>query len=227
MMNTKVRTSVLTELGDLGAEPGSRSWSIAVRDEMRMALDKAAFDSRQFETYQRLFVEHRGWESLTDKKNHRFLSYEAFCLADSPHGLGYDLDAINRIVAERKSAEALAAKAEPLNGHGGDRSEPKGQGNNVTLPTRGNRSEYLTARIARDRPDILERMKGGEFKSVRKAAIEAGIVKVPTAVERIVKATGKLQSDERIETIKKLFAGLPRAEQTALRNWIVQELANA
>jgi hypothetical protein len=27
----------------------------------------------------------------------------------------------------------------------------------------GNRSDYLVARIARDRPDILERMKAGEF----------------------------------------------------------------
>jgi hypothetical protein len=35
--------------------------------------------------------------------------------------------------------------------------------------TRGSgRGEYLTARIARDRPDILERMKAGAFSSVRK-----------------------------------------------------------
>jgi len=45
---------------------------------------------------------------------------------------------------------------------------------------RGNIAEYLTARLARDRPDILERMKAGEFPSVRAAAREAGIVR-PTA----------------------------------------------
>jgi hypothetical protein len=28
--------------------------------------------------------------------------------------------------------------------------------------THGNNADYLTARIARDRPDILERMKAGE-----------------------------------------------------------------
>ena len=39
----------------------------------------------------------------------------------------------------------------------------------------GENSEYLTARIARDRPDILERMKQGEFRSVRAAGIEAGM----------------------------------------------------
>jgi hypothetical protein len=41
-------------------------------------------------------------------------------------------------------------------------------------------ADSLTARIARDFPDILERMKEGEFKSVRAAAMEAGIRK-PTA----------------------------------------------
>jgi hypothetical protein len=34
----------------------------------------------------------------------------------------------------------------------------------------GNDPEYLTSVIARDRPDILERMKAGEFKYVRAAA---------------------------------------------------------
>lgn len=39
----------------------------------------------------------------------------------------------------------------------------------------GNRAVYLTRRIARDHPDVLDRMASGEFPSVRAAAIEAGI----------------------------------------------------
>jgi hypothetical protein len=60
----------------------------------------------------------------------------------------------------------------------------------------GNSTNYLTARIARDRPDILERMKAGEFKSVRAAAIEAGIARKefrcqsdPIAVVRTIRRT--------------------------------------
>jgi hypothetical protein len=41
----------------------------------------------------------------------------------------------------------------------------------------------LAGRIARDHPEILARMKTGEFRSVRAAALEAGIVK-PTAIVR-------------------------------------------
>ena len=39
----------------------------------------------------------------------------------------------------------------------------------------GTRADYLARRIARDHPDILERMAAGEFRSVHKAAREAGI----------------------------------------------------
>jgi len=34
----------------------------------------------------------------------------------------------------------------------------------------GTNADYLTARIARDRPDILDGMKAGEYTSVRAAA---------------------------------------------------------
>lgn len=36
--------------------------------------------------------------------------------------------------------------------------------------------DYLTARLARDFPDIHQRLKDGKFRSVRAAAIEAGII---------------------------------------------------
>lgn len=75
----------------------------------------------------------------------------------------------------------------------------------------GNDASYLAGRIARDRPDILERMKAGEFKSVRAAAIEAGIVRVPhdddVALERLVGAW--LRAD--LET-RQLFFWLVREE---------------
>jgi hypothetical protein len=48
----------------------------------------------------------------------------------------------------------------------------------------GTSAAYLTARIGRDRPDILARMKAGDYKSVRAAAKEAGIVKDPTPLQQ-------------------------------------------
>jgi hypothetical protein len=59
--------------------------------------------------------------------------------------------------------------------------EVPGPGRGKKLPLKqkvqsGNRSVYLVNRIARDRPDVLERMKAGEFETVRAAARAAGIL---------------------------------------------------
>jgi hypothetical protein len=48
----------------------------------------------------------------------------------------------------------------------------------------GNRSVYLVNRIARDRPDVLERMKAGEFETMREAARTAGILPASGGVRR-------------------------------------------
>jgi hypothetical protein len=61
----------------------------------------------------------------------------------------------------------------------------------------GNRSNYLVARIARDRPDILERKKAGEFTSVREAAREAGIIKDVSLVEQMLRLWQRATPGER------------------------------
>src|SRR6476661_1031937 len=61
----------------------------------------------------------------------------------------------------------------------------------------GNRRDYLVARIARDRPDILERMKAGEFTSVREAARAAGIVKQTSLVAQMLRLWEKATPEER------------------------------
>jgi hypothetical protein len=43
----------------------------------------------------------------------------------------------------------------------------------------GHSADYLARRIARDRPDILQAMKDGQYRSVRQAAIAAGIIYIP------------------------------------------------
>ncbi len=76
-----------------------------------------------------------------------------------------------------RHVKRLAEAAVPLKHHW----ETPGPGRGKKLPPKqrvqsGNRSQYLVNRIARDRPDILERVKAGEFAYVRQAAIAAGII---------------------------------------------------
>jgi hypothetical protein len=69
-----------------------------------------------------------------------------------------------------------AQEAQPLAEHGGSRVDKIKSGET------GTSQAYLLRRIARDKPDLLAEIgPGKQFKSVRAAAIEAGIVKdVPT-----------------------------------------------
>jgi hypothetical protein len=99
-------------------------------------------------------------------------------------------------IAESKSAAANVAKqlgdAKSSKPHGeipkGKKLNPKGWNQHqkkedevydhkLHPPKGGDSPEYLAARIARDRPDIQEKMKAGEYPSVRAAAVDAGIVK--------------------------------------------------
>jgi hypothetical protein len=78
--------------------------------------------------------------------------------------IGVDVQESVAIVKTR----ALAAKIIKPAKHAGPGRGRRKTGNVITGFQRGSSADYLTARIARDRPDILARMKAGEFSSVRK-----------------------------------------------------------
>ena len=70
---------------------------------------------------------------------------------------------------------ATASKTQPLAAHRRPTAEEQeGKPSDRSNTSYGETQAYLLRRLARDRPDILERVKSGEFKSARAAAIEAG-----------------------------------------------------
>jgi len=76
---------------------------------------------------------------------------------------------------------------------------PKIKRDNVPFKSsRGNSASHLATRIKRERPDISERLAKGEFKSVRAAAIEAGIITPPTPLEQMQKLWAKLDAANRM-----------------------------
>lgn len=135
-------------------------------------------------------------------------SLEEFCETK----LGRTLEAVEQLISGVRSlqavgvtkptaAEALAA-APKLAGHG-----EIGNGRSrrsVRTSTRGETSSYLAARLKRDHPAIAARVEAGEFKSIRAAAIEAGIVKVPTALDQLRFFWGKATDSERRQFIEEM-----------------------
>ena len=82
-----------------------------------------------------------------------------------------------RLVLEQAKTQPLAAHGEIGNGMK-DKSRPSDR----SSTSYGETQAYLLRRIARDQPELLDQIgPDKEFRSVRAAAIEAGIIKpVPT-----------------------------------------------
>jgi hypothetical protein len=80
---------------------------------------------------------------------------------------------IEHIIDERakRQAEDRANEAKPLSGHGGNRRGV--QVDNIKLKG-GTSAEYLTRKIARDRPDILKQMQAGKFKGITPPSVRPG-----------------------------------------------------
>lgn len=151
--------------------PGDLDWcwqTISALQSMWKSLDL------DFERYQRVWQEaeeHRVWEQIPPGTPYG--SKEAF------------LDALG--VGDEEAARARVAttsfRVAPLKRHG-QRGKRRADQQVFSKKKLGSMSaDYLTGRIARDRPDVWERMKAGEFKSVAAAARAAGIpYKVPKRI---------------------------------------------
>jgi len=102
-----------------------------------------------------------------------------------------------RLANDKQTMRELVEQQPALARPGRPKAGGKVDNVNFTKTPGGNAPAYLVSRLKRDRPDIAERLADGEFRSVRAAAIEAGIVKVPSVFERVQKLLPKLTDAER------------------------------
>jgi len=103
------RVTSLDELGDLNAKPGSRLWTLAVRDNLTGHLRDVEFSSERARSRFQQLQETEGWRQLSDAKGLPFKSFEAFCCCQRPLGLGYEISHVERIIQDRSSEPATTA----------------------------------------------------------------------------------------------------------------------
>lgn len=119
------------------------------------------------------------------------------------------------------SAKVAEARKRPLPDHGGDRKSEvhDNQGSDATLNSAkgGRGAEYLLRRLARDCPEMLDRIEAGEL-SVHAAAIKAGIRKVKSPDEKAVDAWRK--AENRLNVLKHIVDSLEAHEIQAIHDWI-------
>ena len=113
---------------------------------------------------------------------------------------------------KRRQVQRMAQTAQPL--QPAENHPGPGRGH-TTKPHEkakaGNRSDYLVARIARDRPDILARMKTGEFASVREAARAAGIIKDVSLIEQVLRLWQRATPEEQNASRQGIEKGTSRS----------------
>lgn len=203
--------------GDPDAPVGSEEWAAYVANEIHSRVKDAESDARQAE----------GWiEDFKSEDGHKALGFESwdeFCKS----WIGYEAEQVETIISRRKRAQKKAGEYDgpeeaedvlPQNGEN-QHTLDGGCSNQNTLNRGGGDTDYLTARIARDHEEIHEKMKAGEYRSVRQAAIDAGIIEDRTRVS--------FYADDPKRACKNIFKHMVREDIEQLRSRLTDELDDA
>jgi hypothetical protein len=142
------------------------------------------------------------WREIKPRNRDAFRDFCDFCQHQLPDGLGCDIDRLIRLCDTNSEAQLwlrseLAGTQAVTVKQGGDQRSKNIKVDNINIDRGGTGAEYLLRRLAKTEPAIVKRYESGEFPSVRAAAIEAGIIKIPSAVDVAVKAYLKLSTADR------------------------------
>lgn len=198
-MSARLRSSTPFDIGNPDAPVGSPAWCLAVHTSICRLKHNAESTVADLQSRLTDFQQQQYFAKLADRDGVAFGTWEDFVQYPEPYGLGMRADIVAAIMTERDKRKLLRDVVEavpPLAKHGGDRVSGE-QGDNVTLLARGNSASYLIAKLKRDAPEIAERLAAGEFRSVRAAALAAGIVKPPRPLVELRRWWERASVDER------------------------------
>jgi hypothetical protein len=159
-------------------DPKSREFAIQTVIALKRYAEALECDKARVEKELSTIDEHRHWEVLGYASREEMLAAE---LSDV---------GLTNVAAVQKTLREAPVVNERLIDK--DKSNPgPGRGNKTSdvstrFSGRGSTgATYLAARIKRDHPAIASRVEAGEFRSMRAAAIAAGIVKPKTALQQL------------------------------------------
>jgi antitoxin (DNA-binding transcriptional repressor) of toxin-antitoxin stability system len=143
--------------------------------------------------------ELRLWETA---KNGFYTSRDEFLQKVVLIDYDFTEQSLSEIVMRLKAGEKVSltpaetmARVKPLAKHG-EVGNGRSRDSDATS-TVGRGTDYLAARIKRDHPEIAEAVERGEYRSIRQAAIAAGIVKSPQPIDTAKRAWTRMSEIER------------------------------
>jgi len=147
-------------------------------------------------------------------------TWERFCteVLKRPAGWFDDLEHGVSLLSGASVQDALTIGAKVAEAR---ETKEKQQGKKPTsinlIEVKPNSNGAVLRRLARDCPEMLDKIEAGEL-SVNAAAIAAGIRKKPTPEEIVVKTFAKVE--ERLETLRSIIQTLAPHEALVVRGWL-------
>ena len=185
-----VRVSALDEIGDRDAPIGSRPWALWVVSQAKVQREELERDASLLRDLIAKMQKHEAWKALGVP------SFDMLCTTQ----LRLSSDEVDAVLKARKGqtvGAVLRKVGRPKAGEGND-------GISIVSPV-GSGPAYWAARLRRDHPDAVfdESVRG----SVRQAAIAAGIVKVPSVLEKLRKLWAKASEADRRAFMEEITDG--------------------
>jgi hypothetical protein len=179
---------------------GSIPWCYQVIEVLKVGYRRLEDNWQEVEQDLQELEAVAAWERIPPERPYG--SLEAMLRAEL--GVG-EIEFRHRIATAAQQHAAAATPMPPQEVGRGKAGPGRGKktGNQITR-FRGTDASYLARRIARERPDVLAQMQAGAFRSVRQAAIVAGIVRELSPLERAQRA----------------YAKLTPSDQAAFRAWL-------
>lgn len=124
-------------------------------------------------------------------------------------------------ITEEQARKAVVTEAKANKDKQKRGPKPKGD-NSTNFVEIGstNKNENILRRLARDQPELLDKIETGEL-SVNAAAIAAGIRKKPTPAEIVVKTFAKVEN--RLETLRSIVRTLSDTERQVVKDWLSEQ----
>jgi len=175
-------------------DPRSREYAIQTLHSLKRYLSSKEVDEKRIKEELDDIKANRHWEVLGYASMDEYLKIETGYTATEILGQ-----------ARKMVIQAVCARAEEMGpiDNGGDRRSEKARNqfdNSKTETKGGNDQTYLARKIMTDSPETFDRLKQGEYRSVRAAAMDCGIVK-----ERKVKAIPVDTPDAAIRALLRVF----------------------
>ena len=188
-----VRVSALDEIGDRDAPIGSRPWALWVVSQAKVQREELERDASLLRDLIAKMQKHEAWKALGVP------SFDMLCTTQ----LRLSSDEVDAVLKARKG-QSLSVVLAKKGTYGRGRPKPESDRSDI-VTSKGNGPAYLAARLRRDHPDAVfdESIRG----SVRQAAIAAGIVKLPSVLDKLRKLWCKASEADRRTFMDEVSSG--------------------